>query len=341
MDTVLALRAMRSSPSALLSSVIVTLLSSALMIAGEGTVSAQSIRAAALPPVFRTGGGTSELRDKFHEAIIRGLASLSGPSGPNGELGEVLAGAETRARLGDELIACGAQAACLPRALTTLRVNRLLATEISVVGKSFTISVRLFDNQGRELTHADELCEICTVREADEALTKAAARLSAAARQFPVDAMVVAAERARPTPPPPREEPRPAAVTPQPAASGPDVADPPPPAMRREHRKFPYRPVAFASVGVGIIGLAVGIPLLVIDGRPTCDAPNPATQCKEVYNTIGGGGAMVAIGALGLLASIPLFYLDYRDRHRAPGTAMLLRGGPTAGGAGLTFEGRF
>jgi hypothetical protein len=115
----------------------------------------------------------------------------------------------------------------------------------------------------------------------------------------------------------------------------------PTPVPRREHRHFPWRPVAFASVGVGIVGLAVGIPLLVIDGRPTCDAPNPTTQCKEVYNTVGGGATLTALGALGLAASVPLFYFDYRDRNRPPGSAMLLRGAPTAGGAGFSFEGRF
>jgi len=105
----------------------------------------------------------------------------------------------------------------------------------------------------------------------------------------------------------------------------------------------PWRPLAFGSLALGVVGLAVGIPLVVIDGRPTCDAVDPVHQCKEVYNTVGGGGTMLALGTLGLVASIPLFYLDYRDRHRpAQGLqAMRMFGTPALGGGTVTFEGKF
>jgi hypothetical protein len=297
--------------------------------------SAQAIRAAALPPAFKSGASTPELRDKFQDAVLKGLSSLSGPSGPNGELGEVLGGAETRQRLGEELMSCSGQASCLSRTLAALRVNRLIATELTVVGKSYTISLRLFDGGGRELTHAEDLCEICTVREADEALTKAAQRLAAAARTFPVEA-VVGAEKSKPAPPPKPEPPPPTRASPMQEPPAPA----PMPTVRKERRHFPWRPVAFASLAVGIVGLAVGIPLVVIDGRPTCDAADPVHQCKEVYNTVGGGGTMLALGAIGLVASVPLFYFDYRDRHRAL-TALRLFGAPAVGGGTLTLEGRF
>ena len=124
---------------------------------------AQSIRAAALAPQFKAGAATPELRDKFHDAVLRGLSSLSGPSGPNGELGEVLGGSDTRAKLGEELLSCSGEASCILRAIAALRVNRLVSTQLSVAGKSYTFSLRLYDGQGHELTHAEDLCEICTV----------------------------------------------------------------------------------------------------------------------------------------------------------------------------------
>ena len=313
----------------------VSLLTMWALLSIEGAAHAQAIRAAALAPQFKSGASTPELRDKFHDAVLRGLSGLSGPSGPNGELGEVLSGSETRQKLGDELLTCGGQASCLQRALQALRVNRLVASELNVIGKSYSISLRLSDGAGRELTHADDLCEICTVREADEAVAKAAARLAAAARTFPVEAV---AGTPRPTaPPPPREEPPPVTSKTSPMQEPPPSVTPPP---VKERRHVPWRPLAFSSLALGIVGLAVGIPLVVIDGRPTCDASDPVHQCKEVYNTVGGGGTMLALGALGLVASVPLFYLDWRDRHQAV-TSLRMFGAPSSGGGTLTLEARF
>jgi hypothetical protein len=299
---------------------------------------AQGIRAGALAPQIKSAGVTPELRDKFHESVVKGLASLAGPSGPGGELGEVVPAPETRRALGEELLSCGGQASCLPKALAALRVNRLVATELTVVGKSYTISLRLYDGQGHELTHADDICEICTVREADEAVAKAAARLAAVARTFPVE-RVGSGAKPKPTPPP-REEPRP-----EPTSNVSPMQEPPrpPPAAiitPAPRRKVPWRPLGFASMALGVVGLAVGIPLVVIDGKPTCDLPNPEVACPEVYNTAGGGATMIAIGSIAFIASIPLFYFDYRDRHPKV-SALRLRGAPTAGGAGFALEGRF
>jgi hypothetical protein len=87
------------------------------------------------------------------------------------------------------------------------------------------------------------------------------------------------------------------------------------------------------------VGLAVGIPLLAIDGDPTCDLPNPRKNCPEVYNTAGGGAALVTLGVGGLAAAGVLFYLDYRSRHRPNVPTVSL--GPVSGGAMVTAGGRF
>lgn len=332
----LAFDSMRSGP--VLLTLCIVLGASAL----SGHAAAQAIRAGALAPQIKSGGNTPELRDKFHEAVLRGLSSLNGPSGPRGELGEVISIWETRQKLGEELMSCGGQAACLGRAIAALRVNRLFSTELSVAGKSYTISMRLFDGQGHELTHVEELCEICTVREADESVAKAAQRLAAASRTFPIEAVVPekTPEVAKPTPaPPPKEEPPPQpTASPMQASPNPQPTAPPP---SKERRHIPWRPLGFGAVGLGIVGLAVGIPLLVIDGRPTCDAPDPTRACPEVYNTAGGGAAMIALGAIGLIGSVPLFYMDYRDRNRSAISSLFLRGGPLGGGASVTLGGSF
>ncbi len=311
------------------------------MVAFEHPVAAQSLRVAALAPQFKSGGNTPELRDRFHEAVLKGLSSLSGPSGPNGELGDVVTLSETKRRLGEELLSCGNQASCLPKALRALQVNRLLSTELSVIGKSYNISMRLYDGEGHELTHVEELCEICTVREADEAVTKSATRLAAASRTFPVQVAVPAKPDKSPEPvrPPPIEQPP---VTSKVSPMQPQAAQPPTlPTPGKERRKVPWRILGFSSLGLGIVGLAAGIPLLVIDGRPTCSAADPTHQCPDLYNTAAGGAALVAIGVIGLIGAVPLFYLDYRERNRGL-TSLRLDATPSSGSlASLTLTGRF
>ena len=311
-----------------------TLLTVAALMGSAGSASAEGIRAAALAPQLKGVASTPELRDKFHEAVLKGLQGLAA-----GSESEVLSGAETRSRLGEDLLGCSGQAPCLPRATSALRANRVVATEITVAGKSYTIALRLYDGQGRELTHADDLCEICTVREADEAVTKAAARLAAVARTFPVEPTAErerekprTAEKSRPTPAPPPPPPTPSPMQEPPARTA-------APVVKEQHR-FPWRPLAFTSLAIGIVGLAAGIPLIVIDGRPTCDAPDPVHQCKEVYNTLAGGATLAALGGLGLVASIPLFYFDSRDRRQKV-TALRVIGVPAVGGGALALAGRF
>ena len=313
------------------------------LLASAAAADGQGLRAAALVPQVKRGAATSELRDKFHDAVVRGLSSLTGPSGPSGELGEVVTAVDARTRLGEELASCGGEAPCLARALAALRVNRLIATDLSVNGKSYAIAMRLYDGQGHEITHADDACDICTVREADEALTRVANRLAAAARTFPVEA--VAAEHARPV------ERLGASPTPQPTAidsvgtapspsASPMTDTPPIRRPSRERSRFPWRAAGFASLGAGIIGLAVGIPLLVIDGHPTCNATDPAHACPRLYSTRAGGAIAVSLGTLGLVAAVPLLCLDYRDR-RGPVSSLQIGGGALAGGGRLTLEGRF
>jgi hypothetical protein len=297
--------------------------------------SAQAIRAAALPPQLKGTDTSPELRNKFEDAVVRGLATLNGPAGPNGELGEVMTAAATRARLGDELSACAGTPACLPRAVASLGVNRLFATDLSINGKTYTMSLKLYDRQGHELTHADDTCDICTVHEAEEAVTKAAARLAAVARTLPIDASA---------PPPlvgstPAHPAETSSVPPSPMQPPPLTAGPPV-VVRHERRHVPWRGLAFGSLALGVVGIGAGVPLLVIDGRPTCNLPDPSHSCPHVYNTAGGGATLVALGAIGLIGSVPLFYFDWRSTHR-PVTALSLRGGPLAGGAGMQLSGHF
>ena len=294
---------------------------------------AEPIRAAALPPVLKSGGSTPELRDKFHENVVEGLGSLSGPSAPGGEVGEVLGASDTRTRLGEELMMCGNDAACVSRAASALKVNRLVTTELTVAGRSYSITMRLYDGAGRELAHTTELCEICTVREAEATMTKTSAHLAATARTFPVEPTGQPKEPQqplvvdRPQPPP--------LVSPM-QAPPPGVIEYSRPEPRRKY--VPWRTYGFAGIGVAIVGFGIGVPLLVIDGRPTCGAVDPVHNCPRIYHTRAAGAVLATLGVLGVVAAIPLFYLDYRDRKREP---MMIGLQTQTGGAQLLLRGSF
>jgi hypothetical protein len=100
---------------------------------------------------------------------------------------------------------------------------------------------------------------------------------------------------------------------------------------------FPWRALAISSLVVGVVGIAIGAPLVAIDGNPTCNLPNPKTSCPDVYNTVGGGAAMLTLGIAGVAASGVLFYLDHRARKRAATVVVL----PLQGGAFVSTGGRF
>ena len=299
-----------------------------IVLVGSTTAAAAGARVAALVPQVRPAA-SPELRDRFHEAVTRGIAA-------SGD--EVVGAAEVRLRLGatEEMLSCNGSGACVARAAQTLRIDRVVASEIDVNGKDYVIKLRLLDAVGRELAKVDEPCDICTVKEADEAIARAAGKLAAAAKALPTEAPPPATVETPPkaetpprveTPPPAKTE----VVTPTPQ---PDLTTPPAP---REKRMFPWRAVAISSLAVGVVALAIGIPLLAIDGNPTCSLPNPRQACPEVYNTLGGGAAMLTVGVIGVAASGVLFYFDHRARKRAAGLSLL----PLNGGVHLSAGGRF
>jgi len=273
-----------------------------------------------------------ELRDRFHEAVTRGFGD------------DALGAAEVRLRIGasEEMLGCTGPGACVARIAQNLRVDRLIASEIDVNGKDYVIKLRLLDAVGRELAKVDEPCDICTVKEADDAVARAATKLAAAAKALPAEATSPPATAE--TPPAPKVEtppPAPKVETPPPVVAAPTPEPTPAPvAPQREQQKmFPWRAVAITSLVVGVVGIVVGAPLVAIDGNPTCSLPNPRTACPDVYNTVGGGAAMLTIGIAGVAASGVLFYFDHRARKRAAAASVAVT--PLVGGAQLTAGGRF
>jgi hypothetical protein len=264
--------------------------------------------------------GASEIRDRFHDAIARGLER------PNAE---VVAAPEVRLRLGssEELIGCGA-GPCLARVAGELHVDQLVASDIDVIGKQYTIKLRALSPSGRLLGQIEESCDICTLKEAEETATRVAGRLASV--QMPAPDRPPAPSGATEPAPPPAAAPSPGN---QQRGALESRAAPAP-----SDRRFPWRWLAIGSAALGVVGLAVGIPLLAIDGNPTCDMPNPRRTCPDVYNTAAAGGTLLGFGIAGLAASGVFFYLDHRAAHRPRPAVSLL---PLPGGAFVTAGGSF
>ena len=305
-----------------------------------GTAAAAPKLAALVPQMKPIGA--PEVRDRFHEAVTRGLTAAGD---------DVLGAAEVRLRLGasQELLDCAGTGACMARVAQTLGIDRGVASEIDVNGKDYVIKLRLVDAVGRELAKVEEPCDICTVKEADDAAARAAGKLAAAEKALPAETAPPATAETTPPPkvetpppkveptPPPKVEPTPPTqveVTPPPSTPN-TTAEPTP--QKSEKKMFPWRPVAIASLVVGVVGIAVGAPLVAIDGNPTCSSPDPRHSCANVYNTVGGGATMLTLGIAGVAASAVLFYFDHRARKQATTVSV----SPTVGGASLSLSGRF
>ncbi len=87
------------------------------------------------------------------------------------------------------------------------------------------------------------------------------------------------------------------------------------------------------SLGLGVVGVAAGIPLILFDGRPYDDNCRADVEgnCAKLYNTMGPGASLATAGAIGIGAGAAMFVIG---RKRSKGR-MEVR--PTAGG----IAGRF
>jgi len=294
-------------------------------------------RVAALQPVLR-GNTAAELRDRFQEAIGRGLAQ--------GGL-VVLPVAEVRMRTGG----CDTPGSCAQRAATMLAVDHTVSSEIVIAGKDYTIRLKLLDPSGREVAHADDTCDICTVKEAEDAIARAAQKVAASARMSapppPPPPPPPPTETAKPPPPPPpppkpTPAPAPAPVVEQPPPPPPTPAPAPVEQPRSERKGFPWRPVAIASLVAGGVGIIIGGALLGIDGQPTCTPPPgqmASKVCKEVYDTGAGGATLLALGIGGVAAGAALFAVDTIVRRRQRNTSVSIL--PTQNGVWATMSVRF
>lgn len=264
---------------------------------------AQAAPVAPLVPKM-TPAKADEIIARFHDALAKGL----------GEGGlEPLSTAHVRAKAKD---ACAASA-CALRALRTLGGDTAAAAKINTVGKNYTIEVRLF---GAREAKVSGRCDICTLMEALSTTKKLAKQLATeAAAKTPAKTPVKT-----PAKTPGKTPAKTPAKTPIITKVTPPITTPKAGA-KREGRRWPLWPV-LAAAGVGVLGLAVGIPLVAMDGDPTnCRGePRPdGRNCQDVYSTSGAGWTFTTMGIAGLATAGVLFYLYLTSPKRDATTAGL------------------
>ncbi|HUS64657.1 MAG TPA: hypothetical protein VMZ28_08960 [Kofleriaceae bacterium] len=147
---------------------------------------------------------------------------------------------------------------------------------------------------------------------------------------------------------------KPVAAGPAPAAEKPVVAEAAPapaeavaptpsvsasPSRDRPRRGVTLlRPLKWATAGVALAAIAAGAALLAIDGTGGCAKAAGQRQCAEVFDTLGGGAALVAVGGALAATSVVLFVLDRRWGPRKSWAAAAF---PTQAGVMATVGGRF
>jgi hypothetical protein len=306
-----------------------------LLAASSSTVFAAP-RLAALTPALKPAAAP-ELRDRFHEAATRGIGQAGVEVVPAGEV-------RMRLAVSEEQLNCAGGGICAARAALTLRSEHLVATEIGITGKTYAIHVRMLDAAGREVAKVDDTCDICTLKEADDAVARAVNKLVTSNRAALEPTPVV--EAPKPVPPP-TEQPKPVAPpapTPPPVAATPPAPTPAPVAAttppKPDTKRVPWRWIGVGTVVGGVVFLSIGAGVASIDGKPTCGGPDPIHTCKSVYSTAAGGGIMIALGLASLGTSAAMFYMDWKSRQPAKTTwAPVLA--PVQNGAMAGAVGRF
>ncbi len=108
----------------------------------------------------------------------------------------------------------------------------------------------------------------------------------------------------------------------------------------RTHRDRRLRIAGWSTLGAGVAAVAIGVPLIVVHGRPNrlaCDGDDvdPLGNCRFLHATRGPGIGVVALGGALVATGVTLLVVS-RDRSRSAARLSL-----TAGWARVGVHGRF
>jgi len=314
---------------------------SRLLAIGLATFTLVSGRAEAAPvaplvPEMRPAKAP-ELVTRFHDALARGLKSAGVPLVPT-------------ATIRTQMKAACATPRCALGALRLLHADQVATCRINTVGKNYAFTLKLLSKTAT-LASVRGRCDICTLMEALTTAQRLAKKLgqkgSAAIKSVSAIAPGTPKTHTPKTHTPKTHTPK----THTPKTETPPTAETPPTQKTQETRTGRHWPLwpALAAAGVGVLGLAVGIPLLSMDGDFTnCRGPArpDGRNCTDIYSTSGAGWTMTTLGLAGLATAGVLFYFYFTSdppekKHawwRNPNTLSVA---PITGGAILGTSGTF
>ena len=192
------------------------------------------------------------------------------------------------------LAAAGAKVvARVPAAPGEARPNTLLRGTCQVEGSTYHMHLMLEDAQtGATLISRDDVCEICTEKDAAETVNIGASALKTALDHTP-------RAMAQPTAPPVRLDTRP-----QPARA----------ASRGSWRRV----LPWVAVGAGAVGMGVGVYYLAIDGKGTGDCHTVALMCGQFNDSKAWGIEWLSIGAAVAATGLVFVLLPPRGQASEP-----------------------
>ena len=177
-------------------------------------------------------------------------------------------------------------AACWAEAGDALGVRYFVRARVSATGRDYQIELEAIDSEdGQVVVDRDAECDVCGVEEVRTRVGDEAAALHASLLALP---------RVEPPPPPL-----------------------PPPEDEPTDGKRIHPGWGFATLAVGVAGLAAGITLLVLDERPhmpTCEVPDMSGRCPRRWNTLGAGIGITVASVLVVATGAVLLGLTYRQR---------------------------
>jgi len=247
---------------------------------------------------------SAEITIQFHDALAKGLRGGGLKVIPSNTVRDKL-------KLGVENAGCD-EGACLQTAHGLIPAQRYATLRVESVGKNYTVEVRLF-KENRLQAKSIGRCDICTFFEALQTVEHTASEVGTKGEEPPDSPPIEKPASPLPDPPTkPKTEPEMAPT------AGPPANNTAPAKIESPPRQWPLWPGIVAG-GIGVLAVAVGAPLIAINGNGTNCVGDPLpdkTNCQDLYKTGTAGWVFAGMGVGALVASGVLFYLHFSSKPK-------------------------